>query len=92
MLQEPLLRAIIARARQAGQEQQHGHFAERVPERLRRQEEVERHVAGGGPRGVRELEERAAEGGERGGGAEGHRGGGAEGWRRVFTGMGKERG
>ena len=77
VLEETLLGAVVARAGEAGEEEEHGHFVQRVEGRGRGQEEVERHVAGGGFGGVGELQELAAEGGDGGCGFEGH--GGAEG-------------
>lgn len=74
MLQKPLLRAVIARACQAGEEEEHWHFFQGVEGCLRGEEEVEGHFAGGALRIVFEFEELAAEGGEGCGGGKGHYG------------------
>ena len=70
VLEEALLGAVVARAGQAGEEDEHGHALQRVERRGGREEEVQRHVAGGGARGVGEFEEGAAEGGDGFGGGE----------------------
>ena len=62
VLEESLLRAIVSGARQAGQVDQEGDFAQGVGGGLGGQVEIEGHFAIGGGGIVGELEEFAAEG------------------------------
>lgn len=79
VLEEALLRAIVGRARQARQVDQHRDFLGRRARGLRREVEVEVHFAAGGCGGMAQLEELAAEGGDGGFGGDGHGGCGCQG-------------
>lgn len=72
MLEEALLRTVVARAGQARQVDEHGHLVQRVQRRLRREVEVECHLAIGRRGVVGEFQQLAAEGGDCGGCADGH--------------------
>ena len=72
MLEEALLGAVVARAGEAGEEEEHGDFVQGVEGRGGWEEEVQCHVAGGGFGGVAQLQELPAEGGDGGFGLEGH--------------------
>ena len=74
VLEEALLGAVVARAGEAGEEEEHGHFVQGVEGCGWGEEEVQRHVAGGGFGRVGELQELAAEGGDGGFGLESHGG------------------
>lgn len=62
MLEEALLRAVVGRAGQPGQVDENGDLL--AGDSLRREVEVERHLAFGGSRGMAQLEQFAAEGGD----------------------------
>lgn len=64
VLEEALLGAVLRRAGQPRQVDQDGHFLGRVLDRLRWQVQVEGHLAVGGRRLVRELEQLASKGGD----------------------------
>jgi hypothetical protein len=64
MLEEPFLRTVVCRAGQAGQVDENGHLLRRILECLRRQVQVEPHLAVGGGRMMGELEQTASEGGD----------------------------
>ena len=72
VLKKPLFGAVVTRAGQAGQVDEHGHLVQRVECRLRREVEVECHLAVGRRRIVREFQQLAAEGGDRRCCADGH--------------------
>lgn len=87
VLEKPLLRTVVARARQTRQVDEHGHLVQRVQRRQRRQVEVECHFALRGLGVVGELQQLAAEGSDGGCCADGHFG-----WLIRGMGMGKGKG
>jgi hypothetical protein len=72
VLEEALLRAVVARTGQTGQIDEDGNLLSRALESLRRKEQVELHFAIGGSSLVGKLQELAAERGNGGSGFDRH--------------------